>query len=178
MSNDVFADKRLVIIGAGGYGRVIADIAQQSGLYGAVLFLDDNSDADDVAGRCSEFLNFASDNTEFYPAFGNNELRLDWVKRLQAAGCTAAVIVHDSAYVSPRAVLSAGTAVLPKAVINTSVVVEPGAIINCGAIVDHDCVIGAGAHVCLGAVVKAGNRIPAGMKIEAGAVIENGVYGG
>lgn len=176
MHKDVFNGKKLIIIGAGGYGRVVADIAEQSGIYGRVDFLDDNSDADDVIGRCDEFLRFAGSETEFYPAFGNNELRLEWVRRLQSAGCIVAVIVHSSAYVSPRAVLAAGTAVLPKAVINTSVMVGEGVIINCGAVVDHDCVIGAGAHICLGAVVKARNQIPAVMKVEAGVVVENGVY--
>ncbi len=39
---------KLIILGAGGYGRTVADIARQSKRYSDILFLDDNSTAKDV----------------------------------------------------------------------------------------------------------------------------------
>ena len=63
---------RLVIIGAGGYGRTVADVANQMGSYEEILFLDDKSE--DAVGKCEEFTLFADQNTVFYPAFGNNLL--------------------------------------------------------------------------------------------------------
>lgn len=167
---------RLIILGAGGYGRTVADVAGQTEEYSTILFLDDNSVAPDVAGKCAEFERFRGEQTAFYPAFGNNEGRLKWLHRLQEAGCAIPTIIHPTAYVSPTAQVEPGAVILPHAVVNTNCVVKSGCIVNCGAIVDHGCVLEEGVHICLGAVVKAENRIPRCMKIEAGEVVQNRAY--
>lgn len=167
---------RLIILGAGGYGRTVADVAVQTGAYETILFLDDNSQAEDVIGKCAEFINHTDENTIFYPAFGNNEGRVSWLKRLTENGCKVATIVHPTAYVSPTVRMAEGNAVLPHAIVNTGCEVKAGCIINCGAIVDHGCVLEEGVHVCLGAIVKAENRILQCMKIEAGEIIANQTY--
>lgn len=164
--------KRLVILGAGGYGRTVADVAAQSGQFEPIIFLDDNSAAADVVGKCADYLECLNADTVFYPAFGNNKVRMDWLCRLEASGCALLTLVHATAYVSPTATIGQGTVVLPHAVVNTGVKIGKGCLINCGAIVDHGCVIEDGVHLCLGSIVKAENRIAALQKIEAGEVIE------
>lgn len=168
---------KLVIIGAGGYGQTVSDLAVQSGKYDEVLFLDDNEEllkADITAGRCSDYVNYRT--AEIYPAFGNNTYRIEWIYRLILEGYRIPTIVHSSAYVSPRASIDVGTIVLPKAVINTDVKIAKGCIINCGAIIDHGCIIENGCHICLGAIVKGENRIESCTKIEAGEVIQMRQY--
>ncbi len=162
---------RLVILGAGGYGKTIADLAEQSGQYESIQMLDDAGET-----PCAEFAEYMDGSTQFYPAFGHNETRLRWMKRLMDAGCHIPTLIHATAYVSPKAVLHPGNVVLPHAVVNTDCEILPGCIINCGAIIDHGCVLEAGVHVCLGAVVKAENHLPAGMKVEAGQIISNREY--
>lgn len=168
--------RKLVILGAGGYGQTIADMAAQSGEYQPICFLDDHSTREDVVGKCADYANFLAEDTVLYPAFGNNEMRLIWIDKLLAEGANILTLVHLTAYVSPRATVGAGTAVLPKAVVMTDTQIGKGVIVNCGAIVDHGCIIEEGVHVCLSAVVKAENRIPRCMKVEAGEVIENRTY--
>mgnify|MGYP000016070879 CR=1 FL=1 len=163
--------KRLVIFGAGGYGRTVADVAAQSGQFEPIIFLDDDSAAAGIAGKCADFAQFQTGDTVFYPAFGDNKARMDWLCRLEASGCALLTLVHATAYVSPTATIGQGTIVLPHAVVNTGVKIGKGCLINCGAIVDHGCVIEDGVHLCLGAVVKAENRIAALRKIEAGEVV-------
>lgn len=167
---------RLIILGAGGYGRTVADVAAQTGTYESIYFLDDNSQAEDVIGKCSDYSACADESTIFYPAFGNNEGRVSWLNRLIENDCKVATIIHASAYISPTVHMAEGVAVLPNAIINTGCKVKAGCIINCGAIVDHGCVLEEGVHVCLGAIVKAENRIPKCMKIEAGEIIANRTY--
>lgn len=167
---------KLIILGAGGYGRTVADAAAQTGQYEAIQFLDDQSTAEDVLDTCNQFVRFMDEDTAFYPAFGNNEMRIGWLNRLMAMGCRLATIVHPMAYVSPTANILPGTVVLPQAVVNTGCTVKAGCIVNCGAIVDHGCVLEEGVHVCLGAIVKAENRIPRCTKIEAGEVVANRTY--
>lgn len=167
---------RLIILGAGGYGRTVADTAAQTGAYNEILFLDDNSLAEDVISKCADYSDYADENTIFYPAFGNNEGRVVWLKRLSESGCKVATIVHPTAYVSPTVRMAEGNVVLPHAVVNTGCEVKSGCIINCGAIVDHGCILEEGVHICLGAIVKAENRISKCMKIEAGEIVANRTY--
>lgn len=168
--------KKLLILGAGGYGKTVADLASQLGCYEKIAFLDDGKSGAGILGTCEELFYFCDENTEVYPAFGNNTVRMDWIAVLMEEGIPVPVLVHPTAYVSPRASIAPGTVVLPKAVVNTGVTVERGCIVNIGALIDHDTVIGEGSHLAPGAIVKAENRIPSGSKIDSGRVIENREY--
>ena len=167
--------KRLLILGAGGYGKSVADVAAQLG-YEEIAFLDDMRTGENIMGVCEDFGKYNDGDTEMYPAFGNNEYRMRWLNRLLEAGANVPSLIHPCAYVSPRAKIEIGTVVLPMAVVNTGVTVERGSIINIGALIDHDSIIGEGTHLAPGAIVKAENRIPAGSKIDSGEVIENRQY--
>lgn len=159
---------RLVILGAGGYGRTVADIAHQLGY--STIVLDDA----DSGHPLSTFSSFIDENTSFIPAFGNNTFRMEWINRIEESGGQLAILIHPTAYISPTATISHGTVILPHVIINTDVVVGKGCIINLGAIVDHGCVLEEGVHICLGAIVKGENRIEKCSKIEAGEVVERG----
>ena len=160
--------KRLVILGSGGYGRTVFDIAHQLGY--STIVLDDA----DLAHPLSAFSSYISDDTSFIPAFGNNAFRMEWINRIEESGGKLATLIHPTAYVSPTATIHPGTVILPHAIVNTDVVIDRGCIINLGAIVDHGCIIEEGVHVCLGAVIKGENRIERLSKIEAGEVVERG----
>ena len=160
--------KRLVILGAGGYGRTVKDAAEQLG-YSAIV-LDDA----DPLRPLSTFSSYIDENTSFIPAFGNNALRMEWINRIEESGGRLAALIHPTAYVSPTATINPGTVILPHAIINTDVVINRGCIINLGAIVDHGCILEEGVHICLGAIVKGENRIEKCSKIEAGEVVERG----
>jgi len=167
--------KNLLILGAGGFGKTVADLAEQLGCYGSIRFLDD-SPGENILGQCSRYADFLEEGTEVYPAFGNNVFRKQWINRLQCEGIPVPTLIHPRAYVSPRATLGQGTVVLPMAVVNTGVRVGEGCIINIGALIDHDSVIENYVHLAPGTIVKAENRIPAETKIESGTVIENRQY--
>ena len=167
---------RLIILGAGGFGRTVYDLAKQANKYSEIYFLDDASVDSCVIGKCSEYQQFVAENTEFYPAIGNNKVRQEWISTLNSNGIQLASIIHKSCYVSPTAKIGKGCVVLPNSVINTNVVINDGCIINCGAIIDHDCIIESSVHVCLGAIIKAENRIKQCSKIEAGEIIQLGTY--
>ena len=167
---------KLLIIGAGGYGKTVEDVAKQLGCFEKIAFLDDKRSGSRVLGRCEEYAMFCDEDTAVYPAFGNNVLRMEWLEVLMEEGIKVPTLVHPSAYVSPTATVCAGTVVLPRAVVNTGVTVGMGCIINIGALVDHDTIIEEGVHLAPGAIVKAENRIAALSKIDSGEVIENRQY--
>ena len=162
----------LIILGVGGFGKTIADVAEQINTFSTIRFLDDHATGEYILGKCEDYRRFKGENVCFYPAIGENGLRLSWLDRLAEEDCRIASIVHPSAYVSPRATLEVGTAILPGAMVNTGTRLGRGVLVNMGAMIDHGCILEEGVHICLGAIVKAENRIPALVKIEAGQIIE------
>ena len=160
--------KRLVILGAGGYGHTVTDVAHQ--LSYSTIILDDA----DPAHPLSTFSSYINSSTSFIPAFGNNTFRMEWINRIEESGGQLATLIHPTAYVSPRASITPGTVILPHVIVNTDVVINRGCIINLGAILDHGCILEEGVHICLGAIVKGENRIERLSKIEAGEVVERG----
>ena len=160
--------KRLVILGSGGYGRTVADVAEQLGYN--TIFLDDA----DPAHPLLTFQSYIDEHTFFIPAFGNNAFRLEWINRIEDNGGQLAALIHPTAYVSHTAIINPGTVILPHAIVNTDVAISCGCIINLGAIIDHGCVLEEGVHIAPGAVIKGENRIEKCSKIEAGEVVERG----
>ena len=169
--------KKIIILGAGGFAKTLADILQQNKTYNQICFLDDTKTGENILGKCNDFIKFKEDNTDIFPAFGNNEVRKKWFEKLQQEKINIPSIIHKSAYISPTAKIETGVAVLPKAVINTDCVVKQGCIVNCGAVIDHDCELNEFVHICIGAMVKAENKIPAMMKIEAGEIVARQQFG-
>lgn len=100
---------RLLVLGAGGYGRTVAEAA--AGLFEEIAFLDDRAAA--ALGPCVDYEKWKGIYQYAYPAFGNNELRRKWLEVLEQAGFQLPVIVHPRAWVSPSAVTEPGSVVHP-----------------------------------------------------------------
>ncbi len=165
---------RLIILGAGGFGRTIADIAKQLKTFDEIFFLDDKAEA--AIGTISEADTFIDDNTVFYPAIGNNIFRCELIDRIVNAGGNIASIVHPSSYISVTAKMGIGVAVLPHASIGTNVIISDGCILNMNSVIDHDVILECGVHIAPGAIVKGENHISAFTKIDSGNVVERGEY--
>ena len=162
--------KRLLVIGAGGFGQMIQETAGLLG-YDEAVFLDDASKHKDVVGKCCDYKNFLKDYDTAVAALGDNGQRLYWTERLMEAGYQVPAIIHPSAVVSPSAVIGAGSFIMQRAVVNTHTVIEHGVLVNSGAVVDHDSHVARGAHIGLGSVVKANCSIDEKRKVEAGEVV-------
>ncbi len=176
---------RLVILGAGGHGNAVYDVALSNGNYEEILFLDDhyNENCDfvfygpaktkcNLQGKCVDYIKFIDDNTEIYPAFGNNEIRLKWQKDIKANGGKLPTIVSKKAFISPSAIVNEGTVVFPNVFIGSGSYISNCCIINASAIIDHGCFIGEAVHINVGAVVMGENTIESLLTIEADNIIK------
>lgn len=167
--------KRLLILGAGGHGKVVQEVALSlldidgKPLYEIVDFLDDNSK--EAIGKMADFEKYKYEYQEAFCGIGNNTIRKQLLEQAEKLGYTVPVLIHPSAYVSKSAVIEAGTVVEPKAIVNANTIIHRGSIISIGAIVDHDAVVGEYVHVNTGAIIKAGAIVEGGRKLEAGEVV-------
>ncbi len=157
----------LLIVGAGGHGKVVAEIAADCG-YEKVDYLDDNSP--EAIGKLHDLEKFADQYEYAFVGIGNNKLRGELIEKLESVGYQVPVLIHPTAYISRTAKIEKGTVVEPKAIVNANTVVSSGCIISVGSIVDHDVVIEQYCHINAGAIVKAGATLEEYTKLEAGEV--------
>lgn len=164
--------KRLLIIGAGGHGQVVKEIATASGYESEdIAFLDDN--VPNAVGKINEAPYIAPNYDGVIIAIGHNALRRDITEKLeQLEGINIITLIHPTAYVSLSAVVGKGSIVEPKAIINTNSRIGEGCIISVGAIIDHDSSIGFFSHINAGAICMAGSKVDSLTKVNAGEIVK------
>ncbi len=170
-------NKQLVIIGAGGHGSVIADIARLNG-YGSIVFLDDacagRADGYPVVGKVEEAHRFIADS-DFILAIGNNATRERLQTRLADQGARLATLIHPHAVIGENVTVGKGAAIMAGAVVNPGATVGDGVILNTCSSVDHDCRVGDFVHIAVGAHLCGTVTVGSGAFICAGATVINNV---
>jgi sugar O-acyltransferase (sialic acid O-acetyltransferase NeuD family) len=149
---------QIVIIGAGGHGKVVLDIVRAAGRYEPIGFIDANTS---LAGSEIGGLPVLGPGN-ILPrlrqqkirgaiiAVGDNRARLRYAPLLDEHGFELVSAVHPSAHVSPTAIIGRNVVVAPHAAICTESRIDDLVIVNTAAVVDHECHVQRGAHICPG----------------------------
>ena len=172
---------RLLVIGAGGYGRAVAEAAMAMDTHTVVGFVDDRwPDLMPiwnlpVVGRLADLPDLRLMADAVVPAIGDGQARRAACAAALAAGFDLASVIHPRAFVSPSAVLGLGVTVMAGAVIGTLARIDNGAIVNAGAVVDHDGHVGAYAHMGVGACMGGGSVLAPGAFLRIGAILAPGL---
>lgn len=170
-------EKQLVIIGASGQGKVVADIARVCG-YKTINFLDDDKNKRKcgiyrVIGTSEDFHKFVDINTDFIVAIGNAITRRNVQKKIVNAEGKIITLVHSNAVIADDVIIGKGSVIMAGTVINSGTVIGEGCIINTASSVDHDCIIGDFVHIAVGAHLAGNVTIENSTWIGAGAIISN-----
>lgn len=170
----------MYIFGAGGHGRVLAEVARAAGIRVAG-FLDENpSHRGNVVNGIAVVgdWNGVGDlppETLFAIGVGSNRERRKVADEFSRRGLAVMRLVHPSAVVAAHTDLGEGTCVGPLAVIHVNASVGRHCIINTAAVVDHQCVVGDFAHVCANASLGGGVSVGEGSLVGMGASVLPGV---
>lgn len=193
--------KNLFIIGAGGHGRVVSDLARELDVYQDIFFLDDNYQGSNIKitydfniiGKVEDIKKYEIYDNDVIIAIGNNIKRVELLTWVQSLGFNVPILIHPTAYVSQSSAIGKGTVVMPRAVVNIGCTIGKGAIINSASVIEHDCNIGDGVHispgailagtvfigdyswVCINASISNNLKIEENVTIAAGAVVLNNV---
>jgi sugar O-acyltransferase (sialic acid O-acetyltransferase NeuD family) len=193
----------LLVFGASGHGKVVADVARAAG-FEIVGFIDDDAAKQQASlwrlpvMAWSDWL--AAPARACQPGvalgIGDNAARERCRDRVLADGFEIVTVVHPSAVVARTARLDRGTVVMALAAVNPDAEVGEGAILNTGCVVEHDCRLGRFVHLspnsALGGGVAIGDRTHLGLgsvalplvtigsdvKVGAGAVVHRPVADG
>ena len=144
-------NKKLAIIGAGGHGKVVGEIALLNG-YKIIDFFDDRAkeikkfpfNVVDTPDYLKEHQNEYDD---FFVAIGDNKLRKDKILWLKKYNMNIINLIHPKSIISKFCTLEIGICTMAHSTINPGTVIREGVIINTSASVDHDCIIDDYSHI-------------------------------
>ncbi len=167
--------KKIILIGAGGHGKVIADIIEKSGdkLIG---FLDDKAQCDNVMGypilgKIDNCTNYS--DCEFLISIGNNAVRKKIAEKYTYLKYYTAI--HPNAVIANSAKIECGSCVMANAVINAAARIGKHCIVNTCASIDHDCAIANYVHISPNAVLCGNVNVGEQTHIGAGVVVKNNI---
>ena len=169
---------KLIIIGAGGHGKVIADIAQKLGRYEEIVFLDDRGVKEElgfpIIGKTSDVQKYVN-SADFFVAIGDRGVRCEFIEKLLSIGATVPTLIHPSAIIGSNVKIGVGSAIMAGVVIGPCAVIGKGVIVNTCSSIDHDCKVGDYCHISVG--VHLAGTVTLGKKviIGAGAIVKNNV---
>lgn len=172
----------LLILGAGGHAKVVAETALASGVASSVAFLDDRCTGPDACLSVLGWpvfgpLAFAleADTSDHFDAavvaIGHAATRLYWIQQLQVAGYRMPVLFHPTAWVSPSAEFGPASVVFAQVSVQAQSSIGTGAILNNGCSVDHDAQLADGVHICPGARLAGEVKVGARSWIGLGASV-------
>lgn len=167
----------LLILGAGGHAKVLAETALAAGVAHQLAFLDDRPLGSLLGWPVLGPLALAPSAKlrQQWPqaavAIGHAATRLRWLQQLESLGYALPPIVHPTAVLSPSAVVGPGSVLFAQAVVQACSQLGRGVIVNTAASVDHDAQLADGVHVCPGAHLAGEVRVGARSWIGIGACV-------
>ena len=170
-------NEQVIVIGASGHGKVVADIVRRSGdmLLG---FLDDNETLPPeiagipVLGKVADYAKYPS--VSFVIGIGNSVIREKIARQLSNVRWYTAI--HPSAVISALDTQSGvGSVIMANAVINPSAHIGAHCIINTSAVVEHDNRVGDFTHISVGAKLGGSVSVGAHTWVGIGSTVSNNV---
>ena len=167
--------KNIIIIGAGGHGLVLYELAKAIGHH-VIGFIDDHKPkgstiVDDctVLGDTHQLDEYHNDKSlHFVLAMGDNKMRQALATRYKTLSFVT--LVHPSAYLSPSSTLGEGTVVLPHVIVQANAVIGDHVILNNGAIIEHDVTIEDYTHIGSGCVIGSNATVRQSTTLDYGVV--------
>jgi UDP-N-acetylbacillosamine N-acetyltransferase len=174
--------RRLLIFGAGGHAKVVAEVARANEFEVEAFF--DSAKPDQykepfcrskVLSSQEQLTACARDIGSAVIGVGDCKARLRIAQELEQLGFRFPVLVHPRATVSDTATVAVGSVVIAGAVVNAHASVSRHVIVNTSATVDHDCVIADGVHIGPGAHLGGGVSVGQRTWIGIGAIVKDRV---
>lgn len=166
--------KKLLIIGAGGHGKVVADVAKTMNKYEGICFLDDNPTKEflyPILGKIKDLHKFVNTH-DIFVAIGNQKVRRSIMESINVDFAT---LIHENSIIGSNVEIGMGCVIMPGAVINAGTKIGNGVIVNTCSSIDHDCVINDYCHISVGAHVCGTVNIGDMTWVGAGATVINNV---
>jgi sugar O-acyltransferase (sialic acid O-acetyltransferase NeuD family) len=180
MPHDRKSKTRVLILGAGGHGRVVLDILLHAGRHEVIGFLDSNAD---IHGRrvdgvpvlgavdALEGLRDKLDIGGVIIAVGDNGTRRGLARRVDQIGLDLINAIHPSATLAYNATIGRNVVIAAGVVVCANCQIGDSVILNTGCIIDHQTMIGEGSHICPGVRIAGRVKVEPGVFVGIGATV-------
>lgn len=154
--------EKLLLVGAGGFGRMVAE---QAMLQYDCAFVDDGQPVGTevcgipVIGGIASLPELRKSYDLLAVGVGNNSFRAQVYERAAAMGYTFPNIIAPSAYVSPFAKLGVGCVILQNACVQNGAVVGNGVLLNAGTEVHCDAVVEDYVLIYANSIIRTGAKV-------------------
>ena len=167
---------KLIIVGAGGLGRMVLETAL-SFKYDCA-FLDDNESLKEVCGvkvlgKISTLPNHINSFKYCVCAIGNNKLRERYDLIARSLGYKVPNIINKTAYVSPFAKIGTGVILLNNVCVQNGAIIGNGVVITANSEIHHDCEIGDYSLIYSCSSIRTFSKIGKRVKIGSTVTISN-----
>lgn len=169
---------RLVIIGAGGFGREVLGIVRDIGGFDVVGFLDQDLslhgtviDGCAILGDDGALADLARRSVSACVALGEPRARQRAFDACQQLGLDLPTLVHPNAYLSPQARLGQGVVLYPGCVVMPGCVIGNSVLINAGVTIGHDATIADFCNLSPGARLAGRVSLHEGVFVGMGACL-------
>jgi sugar O-acyltransferase (sialic acid O-acetyltransferase NeuD family) len=168
----------LIIIGAGGHGKVAADIAIRMGIWSEIFFLDDDPSISSVLdfkviGPTEMLSDFCDE--DFFVAIGDNQRREHFCNVINSIGLNLVNLLHPNITIGLDVEIGKGTIVMAGAIINSSSRIGNCCIINTNCSIDHDVRIDDYAHISPSTTLGGSVEIGKSCWIGIGSIVINNI---
>lgn len=163
-------NNKVIIIGAGENGHVVANTIKQSFHFAG--FLDDHKKGDEIIGTVGDYAKYLKQYS-FFVSIGKNEDKKNKYLELKAAKANFINAIHNTAIIEKNVKLGENIFVGAGSYINVNSVINDNIFINNGCIVEHDNAIGSHCHLAPGVITGGGVTIGESTFIGLGAIIND-----
>ena len=172
--------RRLLVLGAGGHAKAVADLAVACGrTIAGFLGARGMASSAGVIGSDEDLPRLFAERRfdEAIVGVGNTALarRRELFARLRELGISTPTLVHPSAVVSPSATIGLGSVLFPQVVLGADVSVGDNAVIYTKSVAEHGCRIGDHAFLAPGVILCGDVGVEPGAFVGAGAIVVPGV---
>jgi len=168
----------LAFYGAGAMGREFKYVADETGEWAEMVFIDDHAANESLLG-CPVIgfqafrKHYSPEDTRFVITIGEPKFRREAFERMKEAGYQGARLVHPSAYISPDAEVGEGAVIGPGVFIGSLAKIGNDFYAAKGAAIGHDAIIRNHTRVGVGAFVGGHTVIGENAFIGSGAMLKD-----
>lgn len=164
----------LLILGAGSHGHAVYEIAEKTGIFQRIAFLDDQVVGEHVIGRLEDCERYRQEYPMCFIAIGNNQKRRALAARVTAAGFLTPRLVSTETSIARGVRIGRGSVVMPQATVNAGAEIGEFCIVASNALIGFNATVDSFVHCDCASVVMRDCSVQEAEMIESGEIVKRG----
>lgn len=163
----------LLILGAGSHGHAVYEIAEQTGIFQKISFLDDAVTGDRIIGKLKDCLLYKDEYPACFIAIGDNERRRELAEQITEAGFLTPRLISNETSIARGVSIGRGSIIMPQATVNAGAKIGEFCIIASNALIGFNADVGNYVHCDCASVVMKDCVVTDFSTVESGEIVRD-----